>query len=70
VTCRCLRGAQPAIWHWAALGLMDRIETYFANGRPRARHSWRQNEVAIAFGARAMVDSAQTPSISWIAAPS
>src|SRR6266511_2537073 len=49
------RGAQTAIWHAAALGLMDRVEHYFSDGRPRARHPWGQadsspeNDVTIAF---------------------
>jgi uncharacterized protein len=34
------RGARTAIWHAAALGLMDRVEAYFAAGRPAARHPW------------------------------
>jgi hypothetical protein len=48
------RGAQTAIWHAAALGLMDRIEKYFADGRPPARFPWggaaaRLSDVTIAF---------------------
>ena len=49
------RGAQTAIWHAAALGLMGRVEHYFSDGRPRARHPWGQadsspeNDVTIAF---------------------
>ena len=34
------RGARTAVWHAAALGLMERIETYFAAGRPPAAHPW------------------------------
>jgi ankyrin repeat protein len=34
------RGAKTAIWHAAALGLMDRIEAYFADGTPSAAHPW------------------------------
>ena len=48
------RGAQTAVWHAAALGLMDRIEKYFADGRPPARYPWgagatSATEVTIAF---------------------
>ncbi len=48
------RGASTAIWHAAALGLMDRMEKYFADGCPPARHPWGQSttsreEVTIAF---------------------
>lgn len=48
------RGAQTALWHAAALGLMDRIEQHFASGMPPARHPWGDrtaypNEVTIAF---------------------
>jgi hypothetical protein len=49
------RGAETAIWHDAALGLMDRLEQYFASGRPQARHRWGNaeagpdNDVAVAF---------------------
>jgi uncharacterized protein len=38
------RGATTAIWHAAALGLMDRIERYFDDGRPLPRHPWGQPE--------------------------
>jgi ankyrin repeat protein len=48
------RGAQTAIWHAAALGLMDRVETYFADSRPPARFPWgtgaiEQSDVTVAF---------------------
>jgi len=48
------RGARTAIWHAAALGLMDRIEQYFADGRPPARFPWggaavQPSDVTIAF---------------------
>ena len=33
-------GAQTAVWHGAALGLMDRVEHYFASGLPQAPHPW------------------------------
>jgi uncharacterized protein len=34
------RGARTAIWHAAGLGLMGRIEAYFAEGRPPAPYRW------------------------------
>ena len=34
------RGAQTAVWHAAALGLLDRMENYFAEGQPAARHPY------------------------------
>jgi hypothetical protein len=34
------RGAQTALWHAAALGLMDRIETHFTTGPLPAPHPW------------------------------
>jgi hypothetical protein len=48
------RGARTAIWHAAALGLVDRIEQYFAAGRPPAPYRWgagtsESDEVTIAF---------------------
>jgi uncharacterized protein len=48
------RGAETAIWHAAALGLMDRVEAYFASDHPPARHPWggsagAHDEVTIAF---------------------
>lgn len=49
------RGAQTAIWHAAALGLMNRVEHYFNDGSTRARHPWGQadpspqKDVTIAF---------------------
>jgi len=49
------RGAKTAIWHAAALGLMDRLEGYFEAERPPARYPWGQadtgqdNDVTIAF---------------------
>jgi hypothetical protein len=38
------RGARAAVWHAAALGLMDRIDAYIADGQPPARHPWGQAE--------------------------
>ena len=49
------RGAETAIWHAAALGLIDRIEQYFASGKPPARHPWGKavepprDDITIAF---------------------
>ena len=49
------RGAQTALWHAAALGLMDRVEEYFAGSPPPARYPWGKgsgeplDEVTIAF---------------------
>jgi uncharacterized protein len=49
------RGAQTAIWHAAALGLVDRLETYFSDGLPPAPYPWgnggssARSEVNIAF---------------------
>jgi uncharacterized protein len=50
------RGARTAVWHAAALGLIDRLEQYFAAGKPAAKHSWGgatgaspEGAVAIAF---------------------
>lgn len=49
------RGAQTALWHAAALGLMARVEEYFASGMPPARYPWGRasprpsDEVTIAF---------------------
>lgn len=50
------RGARTAVWHAAALGLMERLEDYFASGMPAARHPWggalgatSEGAVAIAF---------------------
>jgi hypothetical protein len=34
------RGAQTAVWHAAALGLVDRVADWFAAGRPSARYPW------------------------------
>ena len=34
------RGAGMALWHAAALGHLDAIEQWFANGEPPARHPW------------------------------
>jgi uncharacterized protein len=34
------RGAQTALWHAAALGLMDRVEASFAGTALPARHPW------------------------------
>jgi uncharacterized protein len=34
------RGARTAVWHAAALGLMDRLDDYFAGDRPPARYPW------------------------------
>jgi uncharacterized protein len=49
------RGAETAIWHAAALGLVDRIEAYFAAGRPPARYPWgahvERDDVTVAFWA-------------------
>lgn len=49
------RGARTAIWHAAALGLMDRVGEYFTSGGPPARHPWggaspgSRNEITVAF---------------------
>jgi hypothetical protein len=49
------RGARTALWHAAALGLMDRLDLYFASGRPPALYPWARGaspppgEVTIAF---------------------
>jgi uncharacterized protein len=44
------RGATTAIWHAAALGLMDRIERYFQDGRAPARYPWGgEDDVSVAF---------------------
>jgi uncharacterized protein len=48
------RGAQAAVWHCAALGALERLEAYFAAGRPRAKYPWRgadsqEREVTVAF---------------------
>jgi uncharacterized protein len=47
------RGARTALWHAAALGLVDRIEQYFATARPPAPHRWGADspasDVTIAF---------------------
>jgi hypothetical protein len=46
------RGARTAVWHAAALGLMDRIAAHFAAGRPPAPHPWgggEHDEVTVAF---------------------
>lgn len=34
------RGAATALWHAAALGLIDRLEAHFAAGMPPAPHPW------------------------------
>lgn len=34
------RGARTAVWHAAALGLIERLEEYFAGGTPQALHPW------------------------------
>lgn len=34
------RGAEAAIWHAAALGLVDRLAAHFAAGNPAARYPW------------------------------
>jgi uncharacterized protein len=49
------RGAQTALWHAAALGLMDRIEGHFTSARLPASHPWGAgadpppDEVTVAF---------------------
>ncbi len=34
------RGAEVAVWHAAALGLVDRLATHFTAGQPPARYPW------------------------------
>jgi ankyrin repeat protein len=49
------RGAQTALWHAAALGLMERVEEHFAGSPAAARYPWGKgsaeplDEVTIAF---------------------
>ena len=49
------RGAETALWHSAALGLLDRIESHFVHSKNPARYPWGKNggepldEVTIAF---------------------
>jgi len=49
------RGARTALWHAAALGLMDRVEAHFAGSPTPARYPWGKgsgeplDEVTIAF---------------------
>ncbi len=48
------RGAEVAVWHAAALGLVDRLDAHFAAGQPAARHPWGRdapdrNDTTIAF---------------------
>jgi len=49
------RGAQTALWHAAALGLMDRVEEHFTGATAPARYPWGRgsaasvDEVTIAF---------------------
>lgn len=48
------RGARTALWHAAALGLLDRMEDYLASGRLSARYPWGKSntprdDVTIAF---------------------
>lgn len=50
------RGASMAVWHAAALGLLDRLEDYFTSGMPAAKHPWGgatgatpEGAIAIAF---------------------
>lgn len=47
------RGARPALWHAAALGLVDEVEGYFGRGRPRAPYPWggvsSEAEINVAF---------------------
>jgi hypothetical protein len=73
------RGAQTAIWHAAALGLLDRLEAYFTAGGPPARHPWGaaaspHSDVSIAFwcachgGQRAAAEYllARGASLNWV----
>lgn len=49
------RGAYPAVWHAAALGLVDRIEEHLGGKRPRDRYPWvredrtPQTDIQVAF---------------------
>ncbi len=49
------RGARTAVWHSSALGLMDRVEAYFAGPKSPPLHPWGDgrgaslDEVTIAF---------------------
>jgi uncharacterized protein len=45
------RGASAAVWHAAALGLLDRLEQFFASGLPPAAFPWGGAEGATAAGA-------------------
>jgi ankyrin repeat protein len=36
----CERGARLALWHAAALGLIERVRQHFAQGEPAARYPW------------------------------
>ena len=40
------REAQNALWHAAALWLMDRVEEHFAGGMRPARHPWGKADIA------------------------
>jgi ankyrin repeat protein len=77
------RGARTAIWHAAALGLMDRIESHFAEGSAPAPHPWggaagnSNDDVNIAFwcacdggqriAAEYLVD--RGADVNWVAPP-
>jgi uncharacterized protein len=41
------RGARTAVWHAAALGLLDRVEEYFASGMPAAPYPWGARDATL-----------------------
>jgi len=70
------RGARTAVWHSSSLGLMDRVEAYFAGPKSPPLYPWGAVKAHLStrsrspFGARAMGGSALQPSISLTEAPS
>lgn len=63
------RGAQLALWHAAALGLLDRMHQHFAEGEPSALHPWAGASTprgAIQVGFWAACHGAQQPAAAYL----
>lgn len=63
------RGARLALWHAAALGLLDRVRQHFAEGEPAARYPWAgasspRDAVQVAFWAAC--HGAQQPAAAYL----
>ena len=65
----CERGARLALWHAAALGLLERLRQHFAEGEPPARYPWGgasspREAVQVAFWAAC--HGAQQPAAAYL----